>query len=63
MVNIVDLMIGQQTLLGLYTLSPSELQRADVAPVIGGLSMPDGQFTVGDLLLIQQKALGLPSVF
>ena len=58
-VNVVDILLGLRALSGQITLTPDQLLRADVAPVEGGLPAPDGQFTAGDLVVIERKALGL----
>ena len=44
--------------------SPPTLQQqqaGDVAPLVGGIPQPDGTFTLGDVLVIYQKAMGLVS--
>ena len=58
LVNVVDVLLAQQALLGKITLSQTQFIRGDVAPKINGQPAPDGNFTLGDVLLIQQKALG-----
>lgn len=58
-VNVVDVLLGLRALFGQITLTPDQLLRADVAPVVGGFSTPDGLFTPGDLVVIERKALGL----
>jgi hypothetical protein len=57
----VDVLIGFRLLAGDITATPQQFQRADVAPVVGGEPSPDGQVGIGDVLLIQRKALGLAS--
>jgi M6 family metalloprotease-like protein len=59
----IDVLFGSRYLLEQRELAPDELLRGDVAPVIDGISTPDGQFTAGDQLLILQKALGQPAAF
>jgi hypothetical protein len=57
-VDVADVLLAQQMLLGLI---PINLADGDVAPLIGGVPAPDGQFTPGDLLIIMRKALKLIS--
>ncbi|MCX2982039.1 matrixin family metalloprotease [Halieaceae bacterium IMCC14734] len=57
-VNLADVLIGQQFLLGSLSLTASELRRGDVAPLIAGVPQADGQFELGDLLRILQKVTG-----
>lgn len=58
-VNILDMLLAQQILAGIISATPEQLARADVAPLIASSPSPDGQFNVGDLVVIQRKALGL----
>ena len=58
-VDVRDVLLAQQILLGQRTPSAVELSHADTAPLINGIPASDGRFTLGDLLLIQRKALGL----
>ncbi|MBT8122984.1 MAG: hypothetical protein KJO10_10640, partial [Gammaproteobacteria bacterium] len=58
-VEAADVLIAQRILHGLYLPTAAEFQRGDVAPLIGGVPSPDGQFNLADLLIIQRKALGL----
>jgi len=57
-VNVVDVLLSLQALTGKISLTPMQLAHGDVAPVINGTSVPDGNFNLGDALVIQQKALG-----
>jgi len=57
-VDMADILLGQQILLGQVTATPQQLARGDVAPLVGGSPAPDGQFEAGDLLLIIQKVNG-----
>ena len=57
-VNSADILLCLQVLGGAATLSPLQLVHGDVAPLIGGIPTPDELFTLGDLLVIQRKALG-----
>lgn len=58
-VNIQDILLGQQILSGMVSLTADYLSRGDVAPMSSGVPSPDGVFNVADLLTIQRKALGL----
>ena len=58
-VNIQDVLLGQQILTGLISLTADSLSHGDVAPLISGTHAPDGFFNVVDLLIIQRKAMGL----
>jgi glucose/arabinose dehydrogenase len=60
-VDIRDILLGLRYLLGLAELTHTQLQNGDVAPLTSGTPAPDGLFTLGDLLVIQRKALGLIS--
>jgi hypothetical protein len=60
-VNAADILIGQQVLGGTATLTPLQLIHGDVAPLVSGTPAPDGLFTLGDLLVIQRKVLGVIS--
>jgi len=54
-VDVADILLGQRILLGLVTPTSAQIQRGDVAPLIGGTPAPDGLFGVGDLMIIQRK--------
>ncbi|HIB83492.1 MAG TPA: hypothetical protein EYO59_02520, partial [Chromatiaceae bacterium] len=58
-VDAADVLLATRAVLGLYILTPDQMQRADVAPLVAGVPSPDGLFNVSDLLLIQLKALGI----
>jgi len=58
LVNAADVLLAQRIVLGQLTPTLSQLQHGDVAPLINGIPAPDGQFNVGDLLVITRKALG-----
>jgi hypothetical protein len=60
-VNVVDALLAHRILSGELTATPEQQVRGDVAPLVGGVPSPDGAFTIGDVLLIQRKALGLIS--
>ena len=57
-VNVADLLIGLKVLTGQTSASPFELGRLDVAPLSGGIPLPDGQFDPGDYVVLQRKVLG-----
>ncbi len=58
-VNLVDVMLASQILLGQITPSGEQLARMDVAPLVANIPASDGEINGGDLLIIVQKALGL----
>lgn len=58
-VDVRDVLIGQRVLMGELTLTPFQFGRGDVAPRVNGIATPDGEFNLGDVLVIQRKALGL----
>jgi hypothetical protein len=57
-VNVADILIGQQLLLGKSTITLDQLKRGDVAPLLNGIPVPDGQFNLGDLLVLERKVTG-----
>jgi Putative Ig domain/Dockerin type I domain len=59
LVNVADILMAQRALLGEITLTSDQLLHADVAPLQSGIPAPDNQFNLGDLLVIERKALGL----
>jgi hypothetical protein len=54
-VDVADVALLQQNLLGLATLTPSQVNRADLAPV----GAPNGGLDAADLNEIIRKALGI----
>ena len=58
-VNILDILLGQQILAGIIPLTADHMNHGDVAPLISGTPSPNEVFNVGDLVVIQRKALGL----
>jgi len=58
-VNVADVLIGLRIIIGQLSLTPLLQSHGDVAPLSNGLPAPDGQFTLGDLIVIQRKVLGL----
>ena len=59
LVNVADVLLGHQVLLGKETLSREQFIHGNVAPLVDGQPEPDERFTLGDLLIIQRKALGM----
>ncbi len=57
-VNVADILIGQQLLLGNSSIPLDQLKRGDVAPILNGIPSPDGQFNLGDLLVLERKVTG-----
>jgi len=57
-VNAVDVLLAQRALLGQPTLTTEQFLRGDVAPLVGGVPSPNGVFDLGDVLIINRKALG-----
>lgn len=53
-VNAGDLVKLTRAVVGLYSLSTPEQARVDIAPVIAGIPVPDGQVTAGDLQVVTQ---------
>lgn len=60
-VNGADVLMALRVLFGQQSLSAIQIQHGDVAPVYNGISIPDGEFTVGDMLVILRKATGRAS--
>ncbi|MGB5259359.1 MAG: SGNH/GDSL hydrolase family protein [Gammaproteobacteria bacterium] len=60
-VSLVDLLWGTQALLGQRVLTPIQEQHGDVAPLVTGIPLPDGNFNLGDVLVISRLAMGLLS--
>lgn len=58
-VNAADSLLATRIIHGDVTVTPEQLQHADVAPLINGFPGPDGKVTTGDLVVIMRKALGL----
>ena len=58
LVNAADVLIANRILAGQITLTTELRQRGDVAPLVNGIPESDGNFTTGDALVIQRKALG-----
>lgn len=57
-VDVVDVLLAQQVLMGTRTLNAAEMLRVDVAPLVDGIPAPNGEFNLGDLVVITRKATG-----
>ncbi|MFC1773796.1 hypothetical protein ACFL3A_10645 [Pseudomonadota bacterium] len=57
-VNLADLLVGLKVLTGQTSASSFELGRLDVASLSSGIPVPDGQFNLGDYVVLQRKVLG-----
>lgn len=57
-VNTADILLGMQVVVGNHRFKPEQLWHGDVAPLISDVPAPDGEFGLGDVLLITRKALG-----
>ena len=57
--DISDALQALRIAVGLDSATAAELGSGDVAPLSGGLPAPDGSITVGDAMIILQKALGI----
>jgi len=60
-VDAADVLIATRIVLGQLTITALQMTHGDVAPLVNGQPSPDGQFNLGDLVVIQRKALGLVS--
>jgi len=58
LVDARDVLIGLKIVQGQLTPTTDQLAHGDVAPLVAGVPQPDSVFNLGDLLLIQRKALG-----
>ena len=58
-VNSVDILWGQQTMLGIRSLSPDQFSQGNIAPLVSGIPQPDDVFNLGDFLVITRIALGM----
>jgi len=57
-VNVQDLIVAQKILRGSLLITPLQLAHADVAPLVNGVPVPDGQFGVADMIVLRRKAMG-----
>ncbi|MDH5515545.1 MAG: hypothetical protein OEY45_10345, partial [Gammaproteobacteria bacterium] len=53
-----DLVLGVRILTGLHSATAPEHARFDIAPLSGGLPMPDNAINVGDYLILQRLVSG-----
>ena len=58
LVNAADVLIASRTFFGQLTPTHDQLYHGDVAPLVNGIPVSDGEFNLGDALVIQRKALG-----
>jgi hypothetical protein len=56
-VNVADLLLAQRAVAGQIMLTGEQMLHADVAPLQNGIPAPDGQFTLGDVLVIERLVL------
>jgi len=57
-VDLADVLMGNKIISGELTPTADQLQRGDVAPLVNGVPTPNGVFDLGDLVVIERKALG-----
>ena len=60
-VNVLDILIAQQILNGQLVPTPLQLAHGDVAPLVGGVPAPDGQYNIADMLVLMRKVAGIIS--
>lgn len=58
LVDVRDLQLGLQAILGYSVLDNDQLRRGDVAPLVGGMPESDGEFNLGDYVAILRKVIG-----
>jgi len=56
--DLADLLWGIQALTGVRTLSAPQAEEGDIAPLVGGYSVPDGSFNLGDLTVLYRLIAG-----
>jgi lysophospholipase L1-like esterase len=56
--DLADLLWGIQALTGMRTLSEPQAEEGDIAPLVGGYSVPDGSFNLGDLTVLYRVIAG-----
>jgi len=61
MVTITDALKALRILAGLDALTPNDLVRGDVAPIVNSVRRPDGKIDAADVVAILRKAAGLSS--
>lgn len=57
-VDAVDVLLATQAVNGTRTLNTAEAAHADVAPLSGGVPLPNSQVDAADVLIILEKGLG-----
>lgn len=57
-VDVADVLLGNRIISGQITPTADQLQHGDVAPLVNGVPTPNGVFDLGDLVVIERKALG-----
>ena len=60
-VDVADLLLAVRILTGQYTPTGIEQSRWDVAPIVNGEPVPNGQNNVGDYLVQLRKVAGVIS--
>ena len=58
-VDIADAMLALQISVGLLSQTDNDLPNGDVAPLINGISVPDGRIDIGDAVIILKVAVEL----
>jgi len=58
-VNVADVALALRIVFGILLPDSNQKLRGDAAPLIGGVPAPNGIFDLGDVLVIERKALGL----
>lgn len=58
-VDVTDTLKPLRIVLGIDAATPGGLAGGDVAPLVDGKPQPDGVFTIGDVVAILRKAVGL----
>lgn len=51
--------IGYQILFEYIIPTTAQIMHGDAAPLVNGISVPDGMFRINDILLLQRKVFGL----
>ena len=58
LVDVRDLLLGQQAINGEKILSADQLRRGDVAPIMSGVQAPNSIFDIADMLVIHRIIYG-----
>ncbi len=59
LVNTADVLLSTRILMEQLTPTQDQINHGDVAPLVNGIPIPDGAFNIGDVLVIQRKAMGM----